>query len=353
MAAQVAEAAEVAEAAGVYDVVVVGGGAAGLSAAVTLGRARRSVVVIDAGEPRNAPASGVHGFLTRDGMSPAEMVRVGRSEVASYGGILLDGRVVSAERDGSGFTVRTDDGRAVHGRRILVGTGLVDELPDVPGLRERWGRDVVHCPYCHGFEVRDQIIGVLATGPMAMHQVQLFRQWSPRVVLFRNDVVEPSAQEWEELAARGVTVVDGVVESVRVEADAIVGLALRGGPVIPVDAVAVQPRASARADFLEGLDLTVTTDPQGLGTYVEADERGLTSTPGVWVAGNVTDYLAQVVSSAAAGVRAAAAINADLVADDVRLAVAAYREPFSAASEARQTERILGDRRHGLDRAGR
>ncbi|MBE1607114.1 NAD(P)/FAD-dependent oxidoreductase [Actinopolymorpha pittospori] len=336
-------------AAEVYDVVVIGGGAAGLSAAVTLGRARRSVVVVDAGEPRNAPAAGVHGFLTRDGMSPADLVRVGRSEVASYGGVLRDGQVVSAERDGTRFTVRTDDGQAVHGRRILVATGLLDELPDVPGLRERWGKDVVHCPYCHGFEVRDRVIGVLGSGPMAMHQVQLFRQWSPRIVLFRNDVVQPSDQEWEELAARGITVVDGVVESVRIEGDAIVGLVLAGGRVIPVDAVAVQPYVSARADFLKGLDLTATTDPQGLGTFVAADERGLTSTPGVWVAGNVADFMAQVVSSAAAGVRTAATINADLVAEEVRLAVAAYRDPFSAASEARHAERLLGDRRHGLD----
>jgi thioredoxin reductase len=144
---------------GAYDVVVVGGGAAGLSGALILGRARRSVLVVDAGEPRNAPASGVHGFLTRDGMVPAELLRVGRAEVRRYGGRVLEGgRVASATAVDGGFAVALEDGRRVGARRLLVATGLVDELPDVPGIRERWGRDVLHCPYCHGWEVRDRAI---------------------------------------------------------------------------------------------------------------------------------------------------------------------------------------------------
>jgi len=153
-----------------YDVVVVGGGAAGLGGALMLGRSRRSVLVVDAGEPRNAPASGVHGFLTRDGVSPAALLQVGREEVRGYGARVLDGRVASAESVDGGFTVTLEDGRRVGARRLLVTTGLVDELPDVPGVRERWGRDVLHCPYCHGWEVRDQPIGVLASGPMAVHR---------------------------------------------------------------------------------------------------------------------------------------------------------------------------------------
>src|ERR671916_352434 len=139
-----------------YDVVVVGGGAAGLSGALTLGRARRSVLVVDAGEPRNSPASGVHGFLTRDGTNPAALLWVGREEVRRYGANLLDGRVASAERVEDGFIVTLDDGGSVRARRQLVATGRVDELPDVPGVRERWGRDVLQCLYCHGWEVRDQ-----------------------------------------------------------------------------------------------------------------------------------------------------------------------------------------------------
>jgi len=164
-----------------YDVVVIGAAAAGLSGALTLGRARRSVLVVDGGEPHNAPASGIHGFLTRDGVNPSALLEAGREEVRRYGADLLDGRVASAERVEDGFVVTLDDGGSVGARRQLVATGLVDELPDVPGVRERWGRDVLHCPYCHGWEVRDQAIGVLASGALSVHQALLFRQLSADV----------------------------------------------------------------------------------------------------------------------------------------------------------------------------
>ncbi|MFL6056110.1 MAG: NAD(P)/FAD-dependent oxidoreductase, partial [Actinoallomurus sp.] len=165
-----------------YDEVVVGGGAAGLSGALTLARSRRSVVVIDAGSPRNAPAAGVHGFLSRDGIPPAELLERGRAEVCGYGGQVVPGEVDAVAREENGFSVALTDGRVVRARRLLVATGAVDELPDIPGLHARWGRDVVHCPYCHGWEVRDQAIGVLATGPLSVHQALLFRQLSSDVV---------------------------------------------------------------------------------------------------------------------------------------------------------------------------
>jgi thioredoxin reductase len=138
-----------------YDVVIVGGGAAGLSAGLALSRARRSVLVVDAGTPRNAPAGHVHNYLTRDGIPPAELLAAGRAEVTGYGGEILSGSVNSADPLDDGFQVTLTDGRVLLARRLLVTTGLVDELPDVPGLTERWGRDVLHCPYCHGWEVRD------------------------------------------------------------------------------------------------------------------------------------------------------------------------------------------------------
>ncbi|MBX7267078.1 NAD(P)/FAD-dependent oxidoreductase [Micromonospora sp. Llam7] len=174
-----------------YDVVVVGGGAAGLAGAVALARARRTVLVVDAGQPRNAPAAGVHNYLGREGTPPAELVAAGRDEVAGYGGQIVAGRVDAVARDGTGFVVTVDGGRAVRARRLLVTTGLVDELPEVPGLTERWGRDVLHCPYCHGWEARDRRIGVLATGPLAAHQAQLWRQWSPHVRLLLHDAAQP------------------------------------------------------------------------------------------------------------------------------------------------------------------
>ncbi|MCA1598029.1 MAG: NAD(P)/FAD-dependent oxidoreductase, partial [Chloroflexi bacterium] len=201
-----------------YDVVVVGGGAAGLSGALALARARRSVLVMDGGQPRNAPAAHVHNYLSRDGAAPSDLLAAGRAEVTGYGGRIISGSVASAARlngqdDRGGFRVTLTDGAIVYARRLLVATGLVDELPDVPGVAERWGRDVLHCPYCHGWEVRDQAIGVLATGPMAVHQAQLFRQLSADVTLFLHTQPELTDEESEQLAARGITVVRGAVVS--------------------------------------------------------------------------------------------------------------------------------------------
>jgi len=208
-----------------YDVVVIGGGAAGLSGALTLARSRRSVLVIDAGEPRNGPAAGLHGFLTRDGMNPKALLEVGRAEVRGYGGHIVDGWVTSASRDGDSFTVSLADGRVVSARRLLVTTGLIDELPEVSGLRERWGRDVLHCPYCHGWEVRDQAVGVLGTGPRAVHQALLFRQLTSDLVLFTHTAPQLSEEQAEQLAAREIRVVTGLVDSLEIVDDLLTGCA--------------------------------------------------------------------------------------------------------------------------------
>ncbi|MDO9395114.1 MAG: FAD-dependent oxidoreductase, partial [Herbiconiux sp.] len=166
-----------------WDVIIIGGGAAGLNAALVLARARRRVVVVDAGLPRNRFAAHMHGFLTRDGLSPRELLELGRAEVLGYGATILEGTAVRAEGEAGAFTVTVDDGRALAGRRLLVATGLRDELPDIPGLAEQWGRGAVACPYCDGWEVRDTRIGVLATGPLSGHQAALVRQWSADVTV--------------------------------------------------------------------------------------------------------------------------------------------------------------------------
>ncbi|MCW2720101.1 NAD(P)/FAD-dependent oxidoreductase [Pseudonocardia sp.] len=331
-----------------FDVIVIGGGTAGLSGALTLARARRSVLVIDAGEPRNAPADGIHGYLTRDGLAPSDLVRLGEDEVTRYGGQVVRARATSARADGPGFAVGTDDGREVTARRLLVTTGLVDELPDIPGLRDLWGHDVLHCPYCHGWEVRDQPVGVLATSPFAVHQALLFRQWSPDVTLFLHTSPDPAPDEWEQLAARDIAVVDGEVTALETRDGRLSGVRLTSGRVVPRRALAVMPRFVARGDVLAGLGLAAVDHAMGVGQHVAADVAGLTSVPGVRVAGNVTDLMAGVVGAAAAGVAAAAALNADLVADDARRAVEQRRSPFSAASGARVAEIVTGERRHGL-----
>lgn len=312
-----------------YQVVVIGGGAAGLSAAVTLGRALRSVLVIDAGEPRNAPAAGVHGFLSRDGIDPRELLDMGREEARGYGvdfiaGVAVAARSTAGAEEGAelSFDVELADGRAVKARRILVTTGLTDVLPDIDGIRERWGRDVLHCPYCHGWEVRNKAIGILGSVPMALHQTMLFRQWSPNITLFLNDVVEPTDAEWEQLAARSISVVEGKVESLAIQDDALRGVVLASGTVIPLEAVVTATRLEARSAVLESLGVPVVEHPMGVGHHVEVNPMGgATAVPGVWAAGNVADLMGQVMASAASGVMAGAAINAHLVAEETRLAV--------------------------------
>ncbi|MFE2166530.1 NAD(P)/FAD-dependent oxidoreductase [Streptomyces sp. NPDC059447] len=313
-----------------YDVVVVGGGAAGLAGALTLVRARRSVLVIDSGSPRNAPAAHMHGYLGHDGRSPAELLERGRAEVTGYGGLIRRGTAIAADPlPGGGFLVRCGDGSTVRARRLLVTTGLVDELPAVPGLAERWGRDVLHCPYCHGWEVRDEPVAVLATGPVSVHQAQMWRQWSDRTTLLAH-TWELTDEDRELLAALGVAVVEGEVTGLAVGADdRLTGVTLAGGGTVECRALVVAPRFTARSGVLTGLGLPTTAlerDGRVIGTCMESDAAtGATALSGVWAAGNVTAPMAQVAGAAAQGVQAAVAINADLIEEQGRRAVEAYR----------------------------
>jgi len=310
-----------------FDVAVIGGGAAGLSAAVALGRARRSVIVLDDGTPRNAPASGVHNFLTRDGTPPTELLALGRKEAEQYGALIVPAEATGARRAQGGFEVSTADGETVSARRLIVTTGLADELPDVPGVRELWGRDVVHCPYCHGWEVRDQPIGVLASGPMAVHQTLLFRQWTDDLVLFTHTGPPLTDEQAEQLAARGIRVVTGPVERLETADGRLTGVRMRDGSLVARSVLVAGPRMMARSAVLRSLGLSPVPHPLSaeVGEFIESDPTGLTAVPGVWVAGNVTDIQAQVISAAAQGLTAAAALNGDLIAEETQQAVEAAR----------------------------
>ncbi|WP_082659768.1 NAD(P)/FAD-dependent oxidoreductase, partial [Cellulomonas sp. B6] len=383
------------------DVLVLGGGAAGLSAALSLGRSRRTVRVLDAGEPRNATSPHAHNLLTHDGTPPAALLAAGRDEVARYGVEVVTARVVAARTvdgaggagwdgagsedagstgagsdgagangdgsdgdgsdgagangagsdgdgsdgagsdgagsdgagsDGAGWNgaahepvleVRTADGRTHRARRLVVATGMRDVLPDVPGLRERWGRDVLHCPYCHGWEVRDRRLAVLATGPRAVHAALLVRQLSADVTLLTNDAFAPDAEQRADLAGRGVRVVPGRVTGALVEEDALTGLTLGDGDVVPCDAVFVGSRAVLDDAVVDGLGLETTALDflgEDVGRAVAVDATGATSVPGVWAAGNVTGPQHALASSIAAGSLTGAHVNASLVAADVTAA---------------------------------
>jgi thioredoxin reductase len=293
-----------------YDVVVVGGGAAGLSAALVLGRARRRVAVVDAGAPRNAPAAHMQGFLSRDGMPPADLLKVGRAEARTYGVELVDDEVVAVA---DGFTLQLAGGRSLTSRRLVLATGASDVLPEIAGARERWGRDFLHCPYCHGWEVRDQPIGALGTEPGSVDHAHLLRQWSDDVIFFVH-TYPITAEERVALQSRGIGVIEGLVSSFSIADDQLHGVQLADGRAIPRAAIFMRPTLRASAGWLaESLGCEV--DAAG---FVRADAVGTTNVAGVWVAGNATNPRAQVITAAGEGSAAAIALNADLVEEDIR-----------------------------------
>ncbi|MFF0308623.1 NAD(P)/FAD-dependent oxidoreductase [Streptosporangium sp. NPDC004379] len=314
---------------GTVDVVVIGGGAAGLNGALMLARSRRSVVVIDSGSPRNAPAKAMHGFIVLDGTPPPEILRRGREQVRRYGGRVVLGEVASAEpaapsTDGDlRFTVTLADGHIVAARRVLVATGLKDVLPEIPGLAEHWGHGVVHCPYCHGWEVRDEPIGILATGPASIGHALLFRQLTEDLTYFTQggDLDEATRARF---AARDIRIVDTPVQEVVDDEDGtLAGVRLTDGQVVARRVLAVATRMEARVEGLDGLKLPVEDLPDNMGRRFVSGTAGTTEVPGVWVAGNATDLAAQVGASAAAGALAGAHINRLLATTDTDAALAA------------------------------
>lgn len=315
-----------------HDVIVIGGAAAGLSAALVLGRSRRSVLVVDASEPRNAPADGVHNYLGREGTSPAELGRVGREEVAAYGVEVTAGRIVATsatDGDGTdpvGFSVTFDSGAVVTARRLVVASGAVDVLPEVPGLAEQWGRGVVHCPFCHGWEIRDQRIGVLVTTPNGAHHALMFRALSDDVTAFVTDPTLVDDTAMAGLRARGIQVVHESVAAVESVGDRLAGVTLASGEFVALDALAAASTAEARVDPLAGIGLEATDSVVGghrFGSALPVDGAGQTTVRGVYAAGNVTAPMATVIASAAAGTAVGAAVHGDLVQAELAAAVEA------------------------------
>jgi thioredoxin reductase len=299
-----------------YEVAVIGGGAAGLSAALVLSRALRRTVVVDAGAPRNAPASHMHGYLSRDGLPPHDLLALGRREVTGYGGAIVAATATDVVALGQGgFEVVLDDGQRISARRLLITTGLRDALPEIPGLRDRWARDVLHCPYCHGHEVRNRQLGVLGWNPSAVRYAQIVRQWSYDVVYFTAPD-SLTTEDRDQLTARAIGIVEGTIAQLVITDDVLRGVRMSDGSLVPRDALFVPPRFIPNNQLLVRLGCDV--DPDG---WVVADGTGRTTTSGVWVAGNVVDPRAQVISAAGAGSTAAIALNAGLVEEDVRIAV--------------------------------
>lgn len=321
------------------DVAIVGGSAAGLAAALQLGRQRRRVIVIDAGEPRNAPAAHMHSYLGHEGLPPSELAAIGREEVRSYGCEVIDGRVVEVTRTDDGrFHLGLAGGHAVHARRVLAATGLVDELPDIEGVAAHWGGDVIHCPFCHGFEVRDQRVVQILTSPMGLHPAGLFRQLTERLTLVLHDGVAADAPGVEALRAAGVPIIDSRVQRV-VTGDGghVAAVELVGGDAVEADAVVVSTRFRVRAEPFASLGLSLVDHPSGLGRVVAVDPAGATSVPGLYAAGNVTDPSQQVLAAAANGSWIGAMISSSLAHEDIEAAAR------PSANEADWDHRYAGD----------
>lgn len=298
-----------------WDVIVVGGGVAGLAAALTLARARRSVLVIDAGAPRNRFADHMHGVLGHEGLDPADLLARGREEVAAYGVVLRAGEVTAVETTDDGVVVTMADG-AQQARALVVATGVADDLPPIPGLAERWGRTVLHCPYCHGLEVADHRLGVLLTSAAGWPTAALIRQWSESVVVFHADAGDPDPMMAAGLAQRDVRLVRSPVVGLLGESPALTGVRTADGHTTEVDALFCQAIPRPRDRFLDGLDLARQDTPYG--SFLQADRTGATGHPRIWAVGNVVDPSLDVPMSIGAGSLTGGAVNWALVQEEVR-----------------------------------
>jgi thioredoxin reductase len=298
---------------GPLDVIVVGGGAAGLSAALVLGRALRRTLVLDAGEPRNAPSPASHGVFTRDGAPPAELLREARAQLAPYETVTLcDAAAVGARAVDGGFEVELANGGRARARRLLLAVGVRDELPAIQGLAPLWGTRVLHCPYCHGWEVRNEPLAVHLSDRSSVPLMTLLLGWSPDVVVCAEASVGLSSEEREALARRGVELVESPLA--RVEA-------LDDGLTLHFANGRVKPR---RALFLRPPFSVASPVPRALGC--ELGEKGTlqigadhqTSVPGVYAAGDCAGPVHQVVVAAASGYQAALALNREFSEADFR-----------------------------------
>lgn len=295
-----------------YDAIVVGGSVAGLAAALQLARARRRVLVLDTGYPRNRFAHASHGFLGQDGQSPTAILAKARSEVLAYPTAEFRAeQATGAREDGDEFELALAPGSTVRARRLVLATGVVDELPDIPGLLGRWGKSVVHCPYCHGYEVADRRLGVLAVGEHSLHLAHLLPDWSANVTLFTNGAVELDAAQRAALVARGVRIDDRRVSALVGNAPDLEGVRLDDRSIVPLDALFTSSRTRMASPLAEQLGCGFEEGPSGL--VIRTDAQKETTVAGVFAAGDAARAFANVSLAVADGAMAGIAAHRSLV----------------------------------------
>lgn len=289
------------------DVIVIGGSYAGMAAALQLARARRKVLVIDAGQRRNRFASHSHGFLGQDGVDPAQIWAEARRQLEAYPTVRsVEGVASGISGRKDDFRVTTESGEAFSGHRILLATGVSDQLPDIPGIEERWGRTVFHCPYCHGYELDRGRIGVIATGPMSIHQAQFLPEWG-EVTFLTNRAVSLDADQRDELRARGVTIEETPLARIIGGAD----VELRDGRVLPFAGLFTATRTEPTSPLAEAAGCTLVETP--MGRQIMTRETKETSIPGIFACGDVARAPHSVSLAVGDGAWAGAQLHRSLV----------------------------------------
>ncbi|MFC4726951.1 NAD(P)/FAD-dependent oxidoreductase [Coralloluteibacterium thermophilus] len=293
------------------DAIVIGGSFAGLSAALQLVRARRRVLLVDAGLPRNRFAAASHGVLGHDGRAPADILGDALDQLVRYPTFRLRrGEAVSAAADGDGFAVALADGSRHRAARLVLATGVRDVLPEIEGMAERWGRSVLHCPYCHGYEVGGRPLGVLAGHPLSPHKALLIPDWGP-TTYFTQGLAEPDAEQATALARRGVVVERSPVVALLGEGAALDGVRLADGRVLPMGAVFATPRTELVGTLAAQLGCALDDGPTGPSLRV--DERQQTTVPGVFAAGDAASSMPSAPLAMAAGSLAGVGAHQSLV----------------------------------------
>lgn len=295
------------------DVIIIGGSFAGLSAAMQLARARRNVLVLDTGAPRNRYAAASHGFPGQDGRRPEDIRNALRAELGAYPTVTFrDAEAMHASRQGAGFRLSLSAGEALTGRRLILAYGVRDTLPDVPGLSRRWGASVLHCPYCHGYELNRQPLGVLASGEAAMHQAMLLPDWGP-TTLFTQGRFAPAPEARRMLAARGVALEDTPITALLGPAPALEAVRLADGREIAAAGLFVAPQTAPSSELGASLGCIAKDGPTG--PYLAVDAMQATSVAGVFAAGDLANPMANATLAAAAGVMAGVATHRSLIFD--------------------------------------
>jgi thioredoxin reductase len=314
-----------------WDCVIVGGGAAGLSAGLVLGRARRRTLLVDAGNQSNLPAHGIGGLLGHDGRPPAELYAMGRRELAAYPSIeMRSGEVVSGERADRGFVLELADGRREPTRKVLLATGMEYRPPSLPGLAELWGGSVFHCPFCHGWEVRDQPLAVLARGELAVHKALLLQNWSDDVVLLTDGAAELNTEDRTRLAVAGVEVDERSVGELAARDGELEAVVFTDGSRIARRGLLVAGTLHQRSRLAEQLGAAFREPTPVAHDSLDVDAQWRTTVPGVFAAGDVSAQMPQVAGAIAAGSQAAAAVVQSLLADDYGLAIPEWRQHVNA-----------------------